>query len=220
MYFKISEFQETELLNLPETGMGYQVIEARKSGDYSREKFLVLNSEVVIEVNSFLSDNIRKVIKEGIDSIKKMADIISLYSVSVLDEDQFRMVAGEPRNKDEKGAIDNPMENASGDELFVRLSAFDNDRRIDKKNKCLLPGSFATTNLDYMACKKTNDDPAERYALPNDDEIKFAFYILPIKNDTLQRGIVQPANGKRGGGIEAFFANGTTKGTFLLQTAY
>ena len=52
MYFKLSAQQENELLNLPETGMGYQVVEASKQGYYSREKYLVLNSEVIIEMNN------------------------------------------------------------------------------------------------------------------------------------------------------------------------
>jgi hypothetical protein len=31
---------------------------------------------------------------------------------------------------------------------------------------------------------------------------------------------VQPAYGKRGGGKEAYFANGTASGTFIKQTPY
>lgn len=62
--------------------------------------------------------------------------------------------------------------------------------------------------------------PVERYALPSNDKIKFAFHIKPLKSDTLQRGTVQPANQKRGGGKEAYFAKGTANGTFLVQTFY
>jgi hypothetical protein len=69
-------------------------------------------------------------------------------------------------------------------------------------------------------CRTVSDDPVERYALPNEDEIKFVFYICQLKTDTVQRGIVQPANDKRGGGEEAYFSNGTSPGTFRLQTAY
>lgn len=53
MYFRLNRSQEIDLLNQPETWMGYQVIEANKAGSYTREKFLVLNSEVVIEMNGF-----------------------------------------------------------------------------------------------------------------------------------------------------------------------
>jgi hypothetical protein len=220
MYFKLSKSQEIDLLNQPETGMGYQIVEANKAGTYNREKFLILNSEVVIEMNGYEDGNIRKVMNEGILSIKASANLISLNSINVLNESQFRNQANDSKNKSEKGAIDNPVESADGNEMFVRLSAFNNDRRIDKENKCLRPGSFTTTEDDYFVCKYINDDPVERYALPNNDEIKFAFYIQPIKSDTLQRGRVQPANGKRGGGKEAYFEKGTAKGTFLKQTEY
>jgi hypothetical protein len=200
--------------------MGYQIVEANKTGNYKRGKFIVLNSEIVIEMNEYESDNIRKVIKEGIASIKMRADDINLNAVSVLNKNQFRSVVGETKSEKEKGSIDNPVENANGEEVFVRLSAFDDDKRVDKINRCLRPGSYTTTMDDYLKCKTTNGDPVERYALPNNDEIKFAFHIQPKKADTLQRGIVQPANGKRGGGKEAYFASGTSNGTFLKQTPY
>lgn len=220
MYFKLSTSQENNLLNQPETGMGYQIVEASKAGHYTREKFLVLNSEIVIEMNGYQDANVRKVINEGISSIKAGANYITLNSVAVLNETQIRNAVNESKSEKESGAIDNAVENANGEEIFVRLSAFDNDRRVDKINKCLRTGSFTTTKDDYDKCKTTNDDPVERYALPNNDEIKFAFHIQPEKADSLQRGIVQPANGKRGDGKEAYFANGTAAGTFLKQTAY
>lgn len=220
MYFKLSTSQENNLLNQPETGMGYQIVEASKAGHYTREKFLVLNSEIVIEMNGYQDANVRKVINEGISSIKAGANYITLNSVAVLNETQIRNAVNESKSEKESGAIDNAVENANGEEIFVRLSAFDNVRRVDKINKCLRTGSFTTTKDDYDKCKTTNDDPVERYALPNNDEIKFAFHIQPEKADSLQRGIVQPANGKRGDGKEAYFANGTAAGTFLKQTAY
>ena len=112
------------------------------------------------------------------------------------------------------------LEVINGEEVFVRLSAFDNDRRVDKINKCLRAGSFTTTMEDYLKCKTTSDDPIERYALPSNDKIQHAFHIQPLKSDTLQRGTVQPANGKRGGGKEAYFDKGTSAGTFKKQTPY
>lgn len=220
MYYRLSLSQENDLLNQPETGMGYQVVEASMAGSYVREKFLVLNSEVVIEMNTNINENVRKVVNEGIYSIKNSADVITLNAISVLNEKQFRNLVNESKNESEKGAIDSPVINASGEENFVRLSAFDNDKRIDITNRCLRPGSFTTTKEDYLKCKTTNDDPIERYALPNNDLIKFAFHIKPLKIDTLQSGIVQPANEKRGGGKETYFENGTAKGTFLEQTPY
>jgi hypothetical protein len=89
MYFKLSEAQENDLLNQPETGMGYQVVEATKTGGYTRDRFLVLNSEIVIEMNGYEADNVRKVITEGIISIKTHASLITLNSISVFNETLF-----------------------------------------------------------------------------------------------------------------------------------
>lgn len=220
MLFKLSATQENDLLNQPETGMGYQVVEATKQGTYTREKFLVLNSEVVIEMNTSTSDNVRKVINEGIFAFKASASIIALSSMTVLNENQFRNIVNESKSENGRGAIDNPVVSANGEEVFVRLSAFDNDRRIDKVKMCLREGSYTTTMEDYLKCKATNADPVERYALPNNDKIQFAFHIQPLKSDTLQKGTVQPANGKQGGGKESYFAKGTASRTFKNQTPY
>src|SRR6185436_7531479 len=126
---------------------------------------------------------VRMVMKEGVSATRFQARDIILTNITVLNEREFRGIVNESKNEHERGALDNPKEPANGDEMFTRLSAFDNDRRIDKVNKCLRPGSFSTTQEDYLKCKKDNDDPVERYALPNDDEIKFAFEIKPKKAD-------------------------------------
>src|SRR4051812_24548624 len=97
--------------------------------------------------------------------------------MSVLNKKEFRGVVNESKSENERGALDNPIEAATGEEIFVRLSAFDDDKRIDKTNKCLRAGSYTTTMDDYSKCKAGNDDPIERYALPNTDTIKFAFHI-------------------------------------------
>jgi hypothetical protein len=201
MYFQVGDSTENSLLHQPETGMGYQVIEASKAGSYDHlEKFLVLNSEIVIEMSGFETEDIRKILNKGIFAVNSEASFITLNKLTVLNEKQFRNIVKESNNKNERGAIDNPIENADGEEMFARLSAFDNDRRVDKINQCLLPGSFTTTLEDYSICKATKSDPIDRYALPNNDEVKFVFYIQPLRADTLQRGTVQPANEKLGGG--------------------
>ena len=220
MYFKLSTSQEDFLQSQPETGMGYQIVEASRQGSYITEKFIVLNSEIVIEMNKFESDNIRQIINEGTFAVKSRASLITLNSLSVLNEKQIRSIVRESKNQNEKGAIENPVERTDGEEMFARLSAFENDRRVDKIKKCLTPGSFATTLDVYLSCKHTKDNRVERYALPNNDEIMFVFYIQPVKTDTLQRGIVQPANEKRGGGKEAYFDQGTAVDTYKGQILY
>lgn len=220
MYFQLSVSTENVLLHQPETGMGYQVVEASKAGSYFVEKFLVLNSEIVIEMSGFVAEDIRKIMKKGILAAKSEVSIITLNRLTVLNENQFRGIVHDSTDENGRGAIDNFLEKADGEEIFVRLSAFDNDRRVDKINKCLLPGSFATTDKDCNDCRVERDNPVERYALPSNDEIKFIFYIQPTKTDTLQRGTVQQANDKRGGGKEVYFEKGTSSGSFKGQISY
>jgi hypothetical protein len=216
MYYRLTKFQEEEFLRLPETGMGYQIVEATKAGTYSREKFIVINSEIVIEMNGMEEFMTTMVLLKGRKECQRSSDFIQLNSVQLIDNKQFR----DRVNEHEKGALDNPVDNANGEEIFIRLSAFDIDRRVDKENNCLIPGSFTITSVDYFTCKYSKYDPVERYALPCNNTIKYAYYIRPVKTDMVQRGTVQPANGQRGGGKESFFANGTAKGTFYKQTRY
>lgn len=130
--------------------MGYQILEAGKSGSYTRNRFLALNSEIVIELNGYEGEYIRKIINEGISNIRATAKELTLTGITVLNEKQYRQLVSESKYERERGAIDNPVENANGEETFVRLSAFDNDRRIDKTNKRLLPGSFTTMEDDFL----------------------------------------------------------------------
>lgn len=221
MYYTVLFEQEKEFEKLPETGMGYQVIEAyNRLQPYKKERFLVLNSQIVIDWDINAPIYTKRVMQEGITASKQKAQAIYLSQINVLNELTFKGRVNESKDEKERGALENPSENADGNEVFVRLSAFEDDKRIDKINNCLRPGSFTTTMDDYLICKSTKDDPIERYALPNNDEIKHAFHIQPLKIDTLQRGKVQPANGKRGGGKEVYFANGTANGTFKLRTGY
>ena len=90
MVFKLSASQEDYLQNKPETGMGYQIIEASRQGSYKTEKFIALNSEIVIEMNGYETDNIRYVMSKGMFVAKSDASIITLNKLFVLNEYQFR----------------------------------------------------------------------------------------------------------------------------------
>ena len=230
MIFKAYTSDQRQFLSLPETGMGYQVIEAKRYGKTSKERFVVYNSELMIDLDSKFSEFKRQIITEGYSKILNKAEAlpietstISLVARSEITE--FRILTeskkkDKGRHSDGRGAADNPKEPADGKEIFVRLSAYENDKRIDFENKKLRPGTYTTTNSDYLICVGLADDPIDRYALPNDEEIKWAFYVQPKTNDVLQRGIVQPAFGHDGGGIEIYFENGTSDKTYFDKRAY
>ena len=216
-----------QLINLPESGMGYQLIEAKKAGEGLFKKFVVYNSELIVDNDSTFVQFKSQIIKEGFANSYAKSDVIQLTEIKltkvtgvvpfVFNEAlsvQFNRV------KSGKGADQNPVQFGTGSERFVRLSAYQNDRRIDIKNAKLLPGAYATTLKDYNNCKQFKDNPVNRYALPNDEAIKWAFHIQPLKTDPFKFGIAQPKFDRPGGGEEALFESGTSNKTLLATTTY
>ena len=229
MIYKAYSSDTENFLSLPETGMGYQVIEAKRYGEISKKRYVVYNGELIIDLdNKFLefkeqikTKSFSKVLSEATMWTGEAATI-SLVPKSLLLE---KRVLSENEKKDKRrhsgrGAIENPKEFANGKEVFVRLSVYENDHRIDFVKKKLKKGSYTTTDLDYKDCVNCYDDPVDRYALPNDEPVEWAFYILPKTKDQLQRGVAQPAFGHAGGGIEAYFENGTSDDTYLVTKPY
>lgn len=224
MIYKVDNIITEKLLKLPETGMGYQIIQGlvfEYNSDLpsllrrSDRKFIVYNGELVLDFDeSFNHFSERMAINGYLKSLREAPFIIFIdfYLDDVfLKNNNLRKIGG---------AEDNKAIKSDGKQIFVRLSAYSNDRRIDFEKRCLKEGSFTTTEEDYLSCKYTKDDPRERYALPNEEEIKWAFYIHPLIIDEFRPGIVQPAYGHRGGGIEAKFDHGTSNNTFFKQTNY
>ena len=227
IYKTIFSFSKN-LLSLPETGMGYQIIDAIKPGKYSADRFVIFNSELIVDLDNKFMDYKKRILNEGYTRMFSQVHSLSLSSPRFVNKRSFMqnrpMSESKKNNKGRHsggtGATDNAIQNADGIESYVRLSAYENDKRIDFENKKLKAGTFATTVLDYTTCKVYDDDPIDRYALPNDEKIKWAFYVKPKSYDKLQKGIVQPAFEHDGGGIEVYFADGTSKDTYYNKTAY
>lgn len=228
MFYKTTSALTADLLSLPETGMGYQVVDAKRKDKYTKERFLVYNSELIVELDARIFESKQQILKEGFNRILDKANYLSLENVVIVNKSAIQEVRylsesktrEKQRHSGGRGAADNPKENADGREMFVRLSAYQNDRRIDFENKRLKSGTYTTTRGDYRVCVMYKDDPVDRYALPNDEKIKYAFYVQPKVKDSLQRGIVQPAFGHDGGGIEVYFANGTSQDTYVMMKPY
>lgn len=230
MIYRIYEQDARTLLEYPETGMGYQIVNASQ---YERDRvrqFVIYNSDLAVELDSDFIFNKRKIINEGYSLVLSQArelmletNSINVFNKKALTENRTLSYSKKNYHKRHfggNGATDNPKERADGYEVFVRISAYENDKRIDFINRKLKSGTFTTTFKDYKDCISTNDDPNDRYALPNDEEIKCAFYIRPNNYDFLQRGIVQPAFEKDGGGIEAYFDSGSSNGSYLMKREY
>jgi hypothetical protein len=221
MLYKLSSSNIETLRKMPETGMGYQLIKTIGK-IYNKDQFIVLNGKLAIDFEAL---KYRMVLKTIIgDDFIKAINTSKEIDLNIMGLVTKNKIIGNFVQEDEilnkKSAKDNSKEDANGDELFVRLSAFEDDIRVDKQNMCLLAGSYTTTASDALRCKAEKDSPVERYALLNDLEIKWAFYVQPTNRNELQRGFVQEAFGKRGGGREAYFEKGTSNRTFITQSEW
>lgn len=164
-------------------------------------------------------DYLKEIFSKGFNLSVRSAEFKELKAIKLINKENKLNILKENSIKS-SGAKDSPLITPDGKTYYVRLSAYEDDKRIDKVNNCLLPGSYTTTKKDYEKCVNDKDDPVERYALPNAEEIKWAFHILPQQKDLYRLGTVEPAFGKRGGGEECLFENGTSFGTFKKQTSY
>jgi hypothetical protein len=228
MIYKLFSTTSDFLVKSPETGMGYQVIAATRKNKYPNERFIVYNSELILDFDSNFKSYRSQILTEGYSSIYNKVSYLDLENIRILQKNDIK----ETRNISEsnlesklrksggKGAKENPKIIATGEDYFVRLSAFENDKRIDFEKKCLKSGAYTTTLYDYAACFKTNDDPIDRYALPNNDKVRWAFFVKPKKGELYQEGIVQPAFEHEGGGIEDYFEDGTSPDTYLIKLEY
>ncbi|MBN7817650.1 hypothetical protein [Algoriphagus pacificus] len=194
MLYKTSDRLAEKLLTLPESGMGYQII---KTKSFTGSKQYIFFNGIVGSDFGYPGS-------------------FSNYELKAIDFDIdiSNLVIDKTR-----GAIDSSFETTNGSEIqkFVRLSAFENDFRVDTESGRLLPGSFTTDLEDFltMTIPFNNFDPIAYYSLPNPLPIKWLFYFKSIAGDTFQRGTVQPAFGQNGGGREYYFKNGTSEKSLI-----
>ncbi len=228
MIFKAQSQFTQSLLSLPESGMGYQIIDAKRQGRYTTDRFIIYNSELIIDYDSNFGSYKKQVVNESYAKMFSKSEFIALESPTLVRRSVLSNIRifsesnmnTKGRHSGGTGAVDNAPIYSNGTDLFVRLSAYADDKRVDFVKMRLRDGTYTTTEADYLSCKRHNDDPVDRYALPNDETIKWAFFVKPKSYDKYRPGIVQPANNHNGGGIEALFDNGTSDGTYLERKPY
>ena len=54
MIFSAYSSDTNKMLSLPETGMGYQIIEGMLTSGYITKRFVVYNSELIVDLNMVL----------------------------------------------------------------------------------------------------------------------------------------------------------------------
>lgn len=207
--YRIDSETRKKLLSLPETGMGYQIVTITHLNNI-KKKYIIINATYAIP-NDIFSNNSSMRIDDSLvkETLSNVCEIELSRKRRVLKAAGVNITF----KKSTHGAKDSKIEKTLMGECFIRFSPYKDDIRIDMKNKRVLPGTFATTILDGEICLTERLNIIERYALPSTKEIEYAFYINPMRNTDIQRGIVQPAFDNQGGGEEVIFSNGTTDNT-------
>jgi hypothetical protein len=210
---KLNSTLQCLLLNQPESGMGYQIVEA-VTADYKTKRGIAYNAELLLfeeEPRARLRADYRSLLAEAkistdeIRSLRVVTSAASTASAYVLHETSARY---ERKNRPAKDA---PIEQTKEKEVFKRFTAYENDQRITSDGK-LLPGTYATTEEDAKKAP-TGKIAVARYALPNPKPASNVWTIKPRKDTLIQSGIVEPANDESGGGVEVIFTKGTDTGT-------
>lgn len=212
----LNENRQRELLEQPESGMGYQAVDVilrdgeRRRGTAFNAEYLLYSGEPAHRLQEITQPSRQRQMLER-KELGLGEQILELKVVPNIARgpSRLRESDGKPATSSLSGANEGPEEELEEEEQFKRFSAFGNDRRVTA-NGALLPGTFATTATDAAQHIKTGSDAVKRYALPNPAPAVNEFTIDPPPRKTiLKRGIAQPAYGQPGGGVEVIFVNGS-----------
>jgi hypothetical protein len=227
---KLPSWLQLYLRDKPEYGMGYQYgIATLDSG--SQETGYILNASTFAKSAELKGMSPRQVAEaEGVAHRSAYAikdfNLIPRSLTSLRGVRRVRVITAKAAFSNEAAiqaesvsgilrasqpAKDAPITVTVVTEEFRRFSAYINDFRITAQ-RGLTAGTFATTAEDAENVK-TGREAVQRYALENKQSANKRFPIAPPKDTKVQRGIVQPAYGEPGEGVEIIFVNGTPDGT-------
>ena len=206
---------EERLLNMPESGMGFQVIR------YRRDYLVVFNTTLVIPLNElrerrftqddylFLSGNPESLVISQLEILDMQDDFFLAFSF--LDREYRNNDTGLSFNE----ATISPPDSVISSKRpypYYRFSAFYKDKRVANDGS-YLPDTYATTYND-LHFVPSGFAAVGRYALPNPASAQYVFPILTFERPTLM-GTATPNFGQAGGGVEVLFQNGAQNKTGL-----
>jgi len=205
--YRLSDAQIDTLVRLPETGMGYQLVEARVNDRRSRPYF-VFNCELAVEPQEL--EEIGYFLPEERLSAVEVAS--TFESITPAQLSAMAPPTGGPGTPLGPLAPSPRIVRMTVDfEGFARVSAFPNDRRA-KPDGSLESGTYATT-VEDLRLVPSGFAAAGRYGLPNPAAARYVHIIVPGAGHRIDGGTVRPAHYQAGGGVEVLFVNGAPPGS-------
>jgi len=210
-----------ELTELPETGMGFQLIQAMILGSATR--LLVFNCERAMDlsqVDLMPGDDPTIILRNGLRVIEALKSDTGLTMFAAPGPHGFQLLQARigplPAASVTAAAVSTALPSSlvkhdtlKANRVFYRYSAFNPDRRVDPVTGSFLAGTYAAPESE-VPFVPTGFLAVGRFALPNILPASHRFEITAPKGTAVDFGTVAPAYGQAGGGVEAYFANAVT----------
>lgn len=212
----------SSLVNLPETGMGFQLVEAVVLG--MTKPLLVLNADHAIDIAEIgleFGDDPSVILRNGLRIIDTMNSGIVQTMFAAPQPHSFKLLG----SRISLPQIANPIAGGvlmvalpsslvkhvslPANRVFHRFSAFNPDRRVDPKSGSLLPGTYVAPESE-IPFVPTGFTAVGRFALPNNLPASHHYVVEAPAGTSVDFGTVAPAFGQAGGGVEAYFKNAVT----------
>lgn len=208
---------KVRLKTLPEYGMGYQIGNVLLNTGRT-EHGVILNGTYFVptaELAGFsalsqLIEEVSMASRSGQSSLRIEGATLDSRPASSLRRVK-RIYSFSAANEKQATAKDSEVTFTLRHEIFKRFSPYVDDFRVTVK-RGLVANTYATT-ADDAANVKTGMEAIARYALESKKSANKVFTIAPPEKTRLQRGIVEPAYGEPGGGVEVIFVDGTPDNT-------
>ena len=211
------DLQATALAE-PEQGMGYQVTSVT-FGRFDRQQGLLLSGAF------FIPEQLAKFAAADIRSDERRV-YVDLSAPNIIDPESAgtakkASIFLHPPTKQLLSRTASPqppfLAKTTAGEMFYRLSAFMNDRRV-LPDKSLAAQTYTTTDTDIKVVP-SGLAAVGRYALPSPLPAVHVFMIKPAAGTPVAYGTVRPNYGMAGGGVEAYFPSGTGPGSVFYMPA-
>jgi hypothetical protein len=212
----------SSLVNLPETGMGFQLVEAVVLG--MTKPLLVLNADHAIDIAEIgleFGDDPSVILRNGLRIMDTMNSGIVQTMFAAPQPHSFKLLGSrislpQIANPTAGGVLMVALPSSlvkhvslPANRVFHRFSAFNPDRRVDPKSGSLLPGTYVAPESE-IPFVPTGFTAVGRFALPNNLPASHHYVIEAPAGTSVDFGTVAPAFGQAGGGVEAYFKNAVT----------
>lgn len=210
--------------NLPETGMGFQIVEAHVRG--KARPLLVFNASEAIDISQLgleMSQEPDAILRNGLRIINAMKNDIVNSRPMAPDTSGFKLLSSRIPIVAAALAAVSPVAAPvaalpsslvktvilTANRVFHRFSAYKPDMRVDPSTGNFLAGTYAAPASE-VPFVPTGFAAVGRFALPVNLPASHHYQIEAPAGTLVHFGTVAPAFGQAGGGVEALFTNAVT----------